>query len=96
MIAEVQNQLKQVKADLDSKITTAVADLDSKITTAVTDLDTKISSKMTKQVETLSAHVETVRTGLETQSEVVKQLQSDVRNLTEMAMEQQRQAKESQ
>ena len=63
-----------------------------------TDLD----KKMTKQTESLTAQVETVRSNLVTQSEVVKQLQSDVRNIvialreqTEMAMEQQRQMKES-
>ena len=62
-----------------------------------TDLD----KKMTKQTESLTAQVETVRSNLVTQS-VVKQLQSDVRNIvialreqTEMAIEQQRQMKES-
>ena len=60
-----------------------------------TDLD----KKMTKQTESLTAQVETVRSNLVTQSEVVKQLQSDVRNiviaLRVTESQQQRQMKES-
>ena len=60
---------------------------------------------LTTQVETnqnITTQIDTVRSDLVTQSEVVNQLQSDVRDLvtalckqTEMVMEQQRQTEET-
>ena len=98
--------MKDVKTDLDCKISSEITKQAETVTAQVkTDLRNRnvfTEMLLKKQAEALTAHVETVQTDLTTQSEVVKQLQSEVRSLvtalreqTEMVMEQQRQTKES-
>ena len=98
--------MKDVKTDLDCKISSEIKKQAETVTAQVkTDLRNRnvfTEMLLKKQAEALTAHVETVQTDLTTQSEVVKQLQSEVRSLvtalreqTEMVMEQQRQTKES-
>ena len=95
---ELQTQLKEVKTDLDSKISSEM----TKQATAVETLMTKQAETLTVQVKTvqsnlvaqsklaenITAQVETVRSDLVTQSEVVKQLQSDVIHLVTALREQ--------
>ena len=85
---ELHAQLREVKAD--------IADIANSAKEQVTT--DYLSTEMNKQ----TANIETVQSDMTSQSEVVKELQSEVRTLvtafreqTEMVVEQQRQIKES-
>ena len=108
--ASMQKQLEGAKTDLDDKISSELQILKSQgemlmekqaknFAAQVETVQSNLAATMQKNI---TAQVETVQSDLVAQSEVVKQLQSDVRSLvtalreqTEMVAEQQGQMKES-
>ena len=103
--ASMQKQLEGAKTDLDDKISSELLILKSQgemLMEKQAQVETVQSNLAATMQKNITAQVETVQSDLVAQSEVVKQLQSDVRSLvtalheqTEMVAEQQGQMKES-